>query len=57
MLPRALILRGVMVVRGSSKDSVRQEAEQYEPPALTRFGTIEEWTLGAMDGIAISIVI
>lgn len=46
-----------MVVRDSSKESVGQEPEQYEPPVLTRFGTIEEWTLGAMDGISISIVI
>ena len=46
-----------MVVEGSSKESVKQEANRYEPPALTRFGTIEEWTLGAMDGISISIVI
>lgn len=46
-----------MVVRRNSEESVGQEADQYEPPALTRFGTIEEWTLGAMDGISISIVI
>lgn len=46
-----------MVVQGSSQEPMKQEAVRYEPPALTRFGTIEEWTLGAMDGISISIVI
>lgn len=50
-------LRGVMVANGRSKEPVRQEAKPYESPALSRFGTIEEWTLGALDGISISIVV
>lgn len=46
-----------MVGQRSSKEPVSRDARQYERPALTRFGTIEQWTLGAMDGISISIVI
>lgn len=46
-----------MIVPSHDNESVSQDAEQYEPPALTRFGTIEEWTLGALDGISISIVL
>ena len=33
------------------------QIDEYEAPALTRFGSIEEWTLGALDGISISLVL
>lgn len=46
-----------MAVEKITEETVRQPAGAYEPPALTRFGTIEEWTLGALDGISISIVL
>jgi len=46
-----------MAVEKITEESAEQRFGAYEPPALTRFGTIEEWTLGALDGINISIVI
>ena len=46
-----------MTVDKSTETSWGPVEETYEPPALTRFGTIEEWTLGALDGINISIII
>jgi hypothetical protein len=46
-----------MVVQDRSEEPVGQAAEPYEPPSLTRFGTIEEWTLGVLGGISISIVV
>lgn len=33
------------------------EAEAYEAPALTDYGTIESWTHGTRQSIEISIVI
>lgn len=45
-----------MAVQDKSEEAVPVNGE-YKPPALTRFGTIEEWTLGALDGIQISIVL
>lgn len=33
------------------------QIDEYEPPALTRFGSIEEWTLGVLGGTVISIVL
>lgn len=47
-------MRGVMSNK-ASEESVGQPGEPYEPPALTRFGTIEEWTLGIL-GSSVSIV-
>ncbi|HVA75644.1 MAG TPA: lasso RiPP family leader peptide-containing protein [Acidimicrobiales bacterium] len=46
-----------MAVQSNSDKSAEQQAAPYEPPKLTRFGTIEEWTLGVLGGIAVSIVI
>ena len=46
-------------MRGAMSNKVSEESvEQYEPPALTRFGTIEEWTFGIVgQGIVISVVV
>lgn len=46
-----------MGVEEISEEPTGRQAERYEAPALTRFGTIEEWTLGVLGGISISIVI
>ncbi len=46
-----------MAIQDSNEKSGGRVDEAYEPPALTRFGTIEEWTLGVLGGISISIVI
>lgn len=40
----------------TEKSSESGQIEEYEPPALTRFGSIEEWTLG-MPGLTISVVL
>ena len=46
-----------MGVEKITEESAGQPVGAYEPPVLTRYGTIEEWTLGALDGIHISIVL
>lgn len=46
-----------MAVEKIIEESAGERGGAYEPPVLTRFGTIEEWTLGALDGINISIVL
>lgn len=44
-----------MVVQDSSKQPTEPVTEPYDPPRLTKFGTIEEWTHGLLGGISISI--
>lgn len=46
-----------MALDSRSEDTEKDTAQQYEAPTLTRFGTIEEWTLGALGGITVSLVI
>lgn len=45
-----------MAVQDKNQEKLPAGGE-YKAPALTRFGTIEAWTLGALDGIQISIVL
>lgn len=46
-----------MVVQENTEEQVGPVGGAYEPPRLTKFGTIEEWTRGALDGLSISIVL
>lgn len=46
-----------MTVQDNTEEQVGAASGAYEPPRLTKFGTIEEWTRGALDGLSISIVL
>lgn len=46
-----------MVIQDSSEQSGKPVAEPYDPPKLTKFGTIEEWTHGVLGGLSVSIVL
>lgn len=46
-----------MTVQDNIEGQTGLAGEAYEPPKLTKFGTIEEWTRGALDGVSISIIL
>ena len=46
-----------MVIQDKTEEQVGPVDGAYEPPRLTKFGTIEEWTRGMPGGIAISIIL
>ena len=46
------------MVNQSNDGQHETKADVYQPPALTHYGTIEEWTRGDFyNGIVISIVL
>lgn len=45
-----------MTVQDNTEEQVGAASGAYEPPRLTKFGTIEEWTRG-VPGLSISIII
>lgn len=46
-----------MVFQDSSEQPIEPAGEPYDPPRLTKFGTIEEWTRGVLGGISVSIIV
>ena len=47
----------MIVENSTTEESAGRAKEAYQPPALTKFGTIESWTLGVPGLINISIVL